>query len=110
MATFHEEQPKLCSFCLNIRSILLNIRSRTVVRAFEQHVMDLKEGGLSGRSREPCAPATFAMCLGITRATNLWAASRVVHSNQHSHNTWLLRRRQRLFLSFVGSLAATHRY
>ena len=93
MATIHEEQPKLCSFCLNIRSILLNIRSRTGVRA----ARDGPEGGLSGRSRAPCAPATFAMCLGVTRATNLWAAPRVVHSNDYSHHTWLLRRRQRLF-------------
>ena len=92
MATIHEEQPKkLCSFCLNTRSILLNIRSRTGVRA----ARDEPEGGLSGHSRAPCAPATFAMCLGVIRATKLGGAPRVAHSNDcYSHHAWLLRRRQ----------------
>ena len=79
---------KLCSFCLNIRSILLNIRSRTGVRAAH----DGPEGGLSGSSRAPCAPAIFAMCLGVTRAIKLGGAPRVAHSNDYSHHAWLLRR------------------
>ena len=71
---------------------LLNDRSRTGVLA----ARDGPEGGLSGRSRAPCAPATFAMCLGVTRAIKLGGAPRVALSNDYSHHAWLLRRRQGL--------------
>ena len=94
MATIHEEQPEQCAFCLNARSVLVNnARSRTGVRA----ARDGPEGGLSCRSRAPCAPATFAMYLGVIRAIKLGGAPRVAHSNDYSHHAWLLRRRQGLF-------------
>ena len=58
---------------------------------------DGPEGVPSGRSRVPCAPATFPMCLAVTCAAKLWAAPRVVNGNCYSHHAWLLRRRQGLF-------------